>query len=193
MAAKECFGERTNQSRSRDPQKIALRGLRALCTLLRAATVHAALIQGVLATLKAAACNSVHSARNPLRAIFFGSRLVCTFAKALFCRRRRRASGAFEGLPALKPVFDSPYACAVPQLGPQGRKERTRAGNLFRKWLRLRGQSIPRAGRQANAPLFFFSHAHECTSGVTRRQRCRRDTVVDGWPRGAAREAAGSS
>ena len=56
----------------------------------------------------------------------------CTFAKALFCRRRRRASGAFEGLPALKPVFDSPYACAVPQLGPQKRNERKRAGNLFR-------------------------------------------------------------
>ena len=46
-------------SRSHDPQKIALRGLRALCTLLRAATVHAALIQGVLATLKVAACNSL--------------------------------------------------------------------------------------------------------------------------------------
>ena len=29
------------------------------CTLLHAATVHAALIQGVLATLKAAACNSL--------------------------------------------------------------------------------------------------------------------------------------
>ena len=40
---------------SRDPPKLALRGLRALCTNSRAATVHAALIQGVLATLKAAA------------------------------------------------------------------------------------------------------------------------------------------
>ena len=56
MAAKECFGERTT---SRDPQKNALRGLRALCTLLRAATVHAALIQSVLETLKAAACESL--------------------------------------------------------------------------------------------------------------------------------------
>ena len=35
----------------------ALRGLRALSKELHAATVHAALIQGVLATLKAAACN----------------------------------------------------------------------------------------------------------------------------------------
>ena len=56
--------------------------------------------------------------------------------KALFCRRRRRASGAFEGLSALKPVFDSPYACAVRQLGPRERKERQsiprgRAGNQF--------------------------------------------------------------
>ena len=41
------------------PQKIALRGLRALSKLLRAATVHAALIQGVLATLKAAARKSL--------------------------------------------------------------------------------------------------------------------------------------
>ena len=42
-------------------------------------------------------------------------------------------------------MFDSPYACTVRQLGPQGRKERKRAGNLFRKWLRLIGQSTPRA------------------------------------------------
>ena len=41
------------------PKKIALRGLRALSKLLRAATVHAALIQGVLATLKAAACKKL--------------------------------------------------------------------------------------------------------------------------------------
>ena len=83
----------------------------------------------------------------PAQSVFFWSRdwlYVRQTAKALFCRRRRRASGAFEGHPALKPVFDSPYACTVPQLGPQGRKERKRAGNLFRKWLRLRGQSIPR-------------------------------------------------
>ena len=79
-----------------------------------------------------AARNSLDSARNPRRAFFFGHGLGCTFAKALFCRRRRRASGAFEGLPALKPVFDSPYACAVRQLGPHGRKEHKRAGNLFR-------------------------------------------------------------
>ena len=45
---------------TREPKKIALRGLRALSKLLRAATAHAALIQGVLATLKAAACKSVH-------------------------------------------------------------------------------------------------------------------------------------
>ena len=31
------------------------------------------------------------------------------------------------------------------QLGPRERKERKRAGNLFRKWLRLIGQSTPRA------------------------------------------------
>ena len=65
--------------------------------------------------------------------------------KALFCCHRRRESGAFEGLPALKPVFDRPYACTVRQLGPQGRNERKRAGNLFRKWLRRIGQSIPRS------------------------------------------------
>ena len=47
-------------NQARDQKKIALRGLRALSRLLRAATVHAALIQGVLATLKAAACKSVH-------------------------------------------------------------------------------------------------------------------------------------
>ena len=58
-----------------------------------------------------------------------GWRLV-TSVRALFCRRRRRASGAFEGLPALKPVFYSPYACAVRKLGPQKRNERKRAGNL---------------------------------------------------------------
>ena len=98
-----------------------------------------------------AACNSLYSARNPRRAFFFGHGLGCTFAKALFCRRRRRASGAFEGLPALKPVFDRPYACTVRQLGPQGRKERKRAGNLFRKWLRRRGQSIPRGGALTGA------------------------------------------
>ena len=45
---------------ARGPQQFALRGLRALRTLLRAATVHAALIQGVLATLKAAARKCVH-------------------------------------------------------------------------------------------------------------------------------------
>ena len=55
-AAEECFGERTTKPVTK---KNALRGLRALCTLLRAATVHAALIQGVLATLKAAACKSL--------------------------------------------------------------------------------------------------------------------------------------
>ena len=79
-----------------------------------------------------AARSSLDSACNPRRAFFLGHGLGCTFAKALFCRRRRRAPGAFEGLPALKPVFDSPYACAVPQLGPQKRNERKRAGNLFR-------------------------------------------------------------
>ena len=47
-------------NQARDPPKIALSGLRALCTLLHAATVHAALIQGALETLKAAACKSVH-------------------------------------------------------------------------------------------------------------------------------------
>ena len=41
------------------PKKSLCAGLRALSKLLRAATVHAALIQGVLATLKAAACNSL--------------------------------------------------------------------------------------------------------------------------------------
>ena len=41
------------------PREVALRGLRALSKVLRAATVHAALIQGVLATLKAAACKSL--------------------------------------------------------------------------------------------------------------------------------------
>ena len=46
-------------NQARDPKKIALRGLRALRTLLRAATVHAAIIQGILATLKAAACKSL--------------------------------------------------------------------------------------------------------------------------------------
>ena len=46
-------------SSSRDPKKLALRGLRALSKLVRAATVHAALIQGVLAPLKAAACKSL--------------------------------------------------------------------------------------------------------------------------------------
>ena len=56
-AAKECFGERTTKPVT---QKNALRGLRALCKELHAATVHAALIQGVLATLKAAACNCLH-------------------------------------------------------------------------------------------------------------------------------------
>ena len=40
-------------------QKNALRGLRALSKQLHAATVHAALIQGVLETLKAAACPRV--------------------------------------------------------------------------------------------------------------------------------------
>ena len=80
----------------------------------------------------------------PAQSVFLGHGLGCTFAKALYCCHRRRASGAFQGLPALKPVFDRPYACTVPQLGPQGRNERKRAGNLFRKWLRLRGQSIPR-------------------------------------------------
>ena len=44
---------------ARGPQQFALRGLRALRTLLRAATVRAALIQGVLSTVRAAACNSV--------------------------------------------------------------------------------------------------------------------------------------
>ena len=43
-ATKECFGERTTKPVSRDPPKIALSGLRALCTLLHAATVHAAII-----------------------------------------------------------------------------------------------------------------------------------------------------
>ena len=38
------------------PREVALRGLRALSKVLRAATVHAALIQSVLETLKAAAC-----------------------------------------------------------------------------------------------------------------------------------------
>ena len=100
----------------------------------------------------------------PAQSDFFGARaslacrLGCTFAKALFCRRRRRASGAFEGLPALKPVFDHPYACTVRQLGPQGRKERKRAGNLFRKWLRLRGHSIPRG--RTGAPHFFPLRPH---------------------------------
>ena len=58
-AAKERFGERTRYNQARDQKKNALRGLRALSKLLRAATVHAALIQGVLATLKAAACKSL--------------------------------------------------------------------------------------------------------------------------------------
>ena len=49
---------RRNQARA--PNKFALRGLRALRTLLRAATAHAAPIQGVLATLRAAACKSLH-------------------------------------------------------------------------------------------------------------------------------------
>ena len=87
----------------------------------------------------------------------------CTFAKAkakaLFCCHRRRASGAFEGPPALKPVFDGPYACTVRQLGPRERRERKRAGNLFPKWLRRRGQSMPPcvtshvANRGARVPL----------------------------------------
>ena len=42
---------------NQSPRKLALSGLRALCTNLRAANVHAALIQGVLVILKAAACN----------------------------------------------------------------------------------------------------------------------------------------
>ena len=50
----------------------------------------------------------------------YASGLGCTFAKALFCRRRRRAPGAFEGLPALKPVFDSPYAALCASLVPGG-------------------------------------------------------------------------
>ena len=47
-------------NQARDPKKNALRGLRALSKELHAATVHAALIQGVLAALRAAACKSVH-------------------------------------------------------------------------------------------------------------------------------------
>ena len=47
-----------NQARA--PNQFALRGLRALRTLLRAATAHAAPIQGDLATLRAAACKSLH-------------------------------------------------------------------------------------------------------------------------------------
>ena len=66
----------------------------------------------------------------PAQSVFFGHGLGCTFAKALFCRRRRRAPGAFEGPATLKPVFDRPHACTARQLGPQERKERKRAGNL---------------------------------------------------------------
>ena len=68
-AAKECFGERITTclivfswGRSDNKpvtKKNALRGLRALSKQLHAATVHAALIQGVLAPLKAAACKSL--------------------------------------------------------------------------------------------------------------------------------------
>ena len=55
-AAKECFGERTTKPVT---QKKRSARLRALPKQLHAATVHEALIQGVLATLKAAACNSL--------------------------------------------------------------------------------------------------------------------------------------
>ena len=43
-------------NQARDPKKRSAR-LRALSKLLHAAAVHAALIQGILATLRAAACN----------------------------------------------------------------------------------------------------------------------------------------
>ena len=106
---------------------------------------------------------------------------ICTFAKAkaLICCHRRRASGAFEGPPALKPVFDGPYACTVRQLGPRERRERKRAGNLFPKWLRRRGQSIPRdfarcKQRGARAP-------REPKKGPRRQQGRRHDVVVVGW------------
>ena len=64
-AAKERLGERTRrrnkeERRDRAPPKSLCAGLRALPKLLRAAAVRAALHQGVLATLRAAACESVH-------------------------------------------------------------------------------------------------------------------------------------
>jgi hypothetical protein len=53
---KRVLGERTTKPVT---QKKRSARLRALSKLLRAATAHAALIQGVLATLKAAACKSL--------------------------------------------------------------------------------------------------------------------------------------
>ena len=63
--------------------------------LLHAAAFRVAKTPRMRAACTVAARKSVHSARNPRRAFFFGSRLVCTFAKALFCCHGCRASGAF--------------------------------------------------------------------------------------------------
>ena len=59
--ALRCEAEERKSGRKTKPvpKKNALRGLRALSKELHAATVHAALIQGGIATLKAAACNSL--------------------------------------------------------------------------------------------------------------------------------------
>ena len=100
---------------SRDPPKSALlRGLRALSKVMRAATVHAALIQGVLATLRAAARNSVHGypfQRTPSRShVWRGSSQE--EEKSARARKERHSSrGLWRPVPPAGLRRAAPQAC----------------------------------------------------------------------------------
>ena len=113
--------------------------------------------------------------------------------KALFCRRRRRASGAFEGLSALKPVFDSPYACAVRQLGPRERKERQSIPRGHVKRWQPVCVALRRARRGAGCrapPLCPGRGADAATARRARRASAARARRVRPGPRKAERRQA---
>ena len=119
--------------------------------------------------------------------------LYSTFAKALFCRRRRRASGAFEGPPALKPVFDSPYACTVRQVGPQECKERNFALSdcqnvrisVSQRGARGMASSAPSSSRGAAATL----RPEQRRQRSLRARRCRRRPAAAAAGGGSAKAA----
>ena len=114
--------------------------------------------------------------------------------KALFCRRRRRASGAFEGLPALKPVFDSPYACTVRQVGPQECKERNFALSdcqnvrisVSQRGARGMASSAPSSSRGAAATL----RPEQRRQRSLRARRCRRRPAAAAAAGGGSAKAA---